>query len=724
MIGADGSPEMVSAQMVTAQFFDVLGVRPIAGRTFALEDETMSRAVVVMSEGFWRRRFAADPTLVGRDITLEAQPVTVIGIMPARFQFAPGLGFDSAVTSPSIWTLLPTPRQGSTGSARGQCAVCRLLQVVGRLKPGVSVEAARADLTAIAEALALRNGANSPRRVTVTLLRDVLIGRDLRLTSLLLLGVVGLTLLLCATNVANLVLARTTVRLRELAIRSTLGAGRRRIFGQLLTESLVLAALGGVLGLGVGAAILRAAPALIPAGLLPGAITLEFDGRVVMFCGVIALVVGGLFGFTAAYHVTGASLSRALASESRSATGRSGRTRRLIVVGEVAIAVVVLCSAGLLLRTLLVVDGFDPGYTAERERLLAIDFAVPALAPGSRYPTREALLQFYDAVEHEVSALPEVRSAAWASTLPLGGSQLGRQSFEIVGETPSRDGRRPQADYQIVSPGYFRTLALPIVSGRAFTERDTGDSIPVCIVNEAFARRYLQGRNPIGMRVSVEILSGSPVVREIVGVARQVKGRPDEVEELVQLYVPARQSPWPEAYLIVRAAEEDGTAMTPTIRRAISRVDKVLPVSNIMTLEQVARAATARHRFRAVIVGTFASLALVLAMVGVFGVLAYSVQQRTREFGVRVALGATTRNVLGLVLGGAARVIGIGLVIGLGLALTFAQAIATFLFGVQPRDLLTFVAATIVLTLTAAIAAAAPALRAARVDPVVAFRTD
>jgi putative ABC transport system permease protein len=720
LIAANGTPETLSSMTVTAGFFDLLGVTPIAGRTFLPSDETELPSAVVLSEGIWRRRFAGDPTLVGQSITLDGRPSTVVGIVPASFQFAPGLAFLSGVSIPNVgvWALLPQPRQAGAGNTRGQCGNCRFLQAAGRLKSGVSIEQARSDLTAIAERLALRNGdTQRPRRVSVTPLREVLIGRDVRLTAILFLGVVGFLLLLCCANVANLVLARTTARTKELAVRSALGAGRRRIVAQLLTESLSLAILGGALGMAVGAAIVAVAPALVPPGLLPPSAPFAFDGRVVTFCAATTLAVGVLFGVAPALQVTGPALMQAVGSESRTATGRTGRFRSALVAAEIAVAVLVLCGAGLLLRTLLVLERFEPGYHAASDTLLTVDFSVPP----SRYPNGESLLQFYDAVEREVAALPGVRNAAWATTLPSGNSQIGYRTFSVVGDASAGDGSQPSADYQIVSPDYFQAMDLPIVAGRPFTGRDRNDNVPVCIVNEAFVSRHMKGRNPIGMRLSIGT-GVSAVVREIVGVARQVKDRPDELEDLVQLYVPNAQDPWPETYLVVRTVDGLSDTLTPAIRTAVARVDNLLPVRNIVTLETVARDATARYRFRAVLVMTFAGLALLLAMVGVFGVLAYSVQQRVREFGVRIALGATTTHVLTLVLGNAARVTAAGAAIGLVLAAVASRSISSFLFGVQPFDPLTYVSVAIVLAVTAAVATAAPALRATRVDPAVTFR--
>jgi putative ABC transport system permease protein len=721
LLGTDGTPEMVSSQIVTPQFFDVFGVAPILGRTFAADDPVVHPNAVVLSEGFWRRRFAADPSIIGRVIPLaEGTALTVIGIVPEDFQFRPGIfrGDDVVAKPVSAWALLPRPRQAAEGAGRGQCGVCRLLQVVGRLKPGVSVDAARADITGLAETLAARNGGRSPRRITMTSMRELLIGRDLRLTSMLFLGVVGFVLLLCCANVANFVLARATVRARELAVRAALGAGRRRILTQLLTEGLILAAAGGVIGLGAAAAVLAAAPSLVPAGLLPSIIDLGIDGRVAAFCAAMTCLVGLMFGLVPAWQATGLSLGYAITSEGRTATGHGVRLRSVLAAAEVAAAVLVLCGAGLLLRTLLAVDSTDQGYRAEGERVLTVDVTLPA----NRYETAASLRQFYDGIEREVGAVPGVRGAGWASSLPLGGSQLGGQGFEIVGDSQARDGERPSADFQIVSHNYFRTLDLPMVAGRAFTAADGADGRPVCIVSEGFVRRYLAGRNPLGVRLRIQT-NRDGATRDIVGVARQVKERPDETEDLMQIYVPNHQVPHTEAYLLVRAAG-DADTLAPDIRRAIARVDKQLAVGTVVTLKGIAREATGRHRFRAQLVLAFAALALLLAMIGVFGALAYTVQQRQREFGVRLALGATTSGVMRLVLGQAGVVIGVGLVVGLALAVAVGRSLSAFLFGVPAIDPLTYGAVALLLASAAAAAAWLPAWRAARVDPAVALFRD
>jgi putative ABC transport system permease protein len=706
MAGADGNAETVTRQWVTAGVFDVLGVTAIAGRTFSADDEAKRPNVVVMSEPFWRTRYNADPSVIGREIRLDGSLWTVIGVLPKDFQL---LG------QTSLWAMRPLvnlpPR------ARGVYA----FQVVGRLKPGVSIAAAETDLAAVAEGLAREfPQTNKGRGVSLEGMHDSLIGSDLRLTSMLFLGVVGFVLLICCANVANLLLARATVRTRELAVRSALGAGRRRIIRPLLTESVVLSLLGGAIGIGVGAAILSVAPSLIPRGLLPATVTLAFDMRVIGFCAVAALVVGLVFGVMPAWRATDFSSAQVITSDSRTTTG-GGTLRGLLVIGEVATAVLLLFGAGLLLRTLVAVDAFDRGFRAESVLSMLVD------PLGSKYPNVQSLQQFFDEVEAEIAAVPGVAGVAWASELPLDFFDSGGLSFEIVGDPPVDENQRPATSLQIVSATYFSALDLPILAGRVFDRGDTRAGVPVCIVNEAFARSF-GGRSPIGQRVALRPTSSpdaKPVVREIVGVARQVKGRPDEAKDFVQLYVPMSQLISDDMFVVVRPKSGRAEALAPAVRAAISRVDKeqLVGVTSVMTLEDIAWAATGRHRFRAVMVVAFAALALVLAMVGVFGMLAYSVQQRVRDIGVRRALGATTNDVLRLVIVNAARVIATGAAIGLALSAVSGRLIETMLFGVRPLDLPTFAFVTIVLAITAALSIAGPAWRASRIDPAVALRS-
>jgi len=705
----DGSIETAERQSTSANFFDVLEVVPIVGRTFKPEDDGPSPRVVLLGEAVWRRRFGADPSIVGRSVRLNGQPYTVVGVVADHVQFS---------RPAEIWTL--SPQFPDVPALRAG----RAFEVVGRLNPGVTIDAAQAEMDAIADRLAREYpDANKGAGVIVEPLRAGIVGSDLQTTSIFLLGVVGFVLLLCCANVANLLLARATARAREIAVRSALGAGRGRLIRQLLTESLVLAALAGTAGIGAGAGILKAAPALIPAGLLPAAVVPAFDVRVVLFGAAAALAVGAVFGVVPAWQATGTWLAGVMSSESRSATARGSRLRNLLVAGEVAAAVLLLCGAGLLLQTLLRLVGGDTGYRANSQSVLTLDFSVPT-GKSSRYPTPEAITQFYDAVARDVSALPEVRRVGWASSLPYGTSELGRWTFDIVGDAPVEARNRPTAEYTTADPGYFRTVDLPIVSGRGFNERDTLRSVPVCLINEAFVRRHFEGRNPIGARLSLTAPPNGPTqVREIVGVARQTSGQPD-APELLQVYVPLAQFPTGDVYMVVQPSAGKAETLTPLVRRVVARFGPDLPVRRDRTLETLSIESTAGYRFRAKMVGTFAALALVLAMVGVFGVLAYTVQQRQREIGVRMALGATSAGVIWLVFREAGRMIAAGAVVGMVLAGFSGRLVTTFLFGVDPLDPLTFASVPLVILFTAIVAAAAPAWRASRINPADAFRCD
>jgi putative ABC transport system permease protein len=697
--------EDVPRHWVTSGFFDALGVKPVAGRFFRLSDDLDRARAVVLTESYWRSRFNADRTLIGRELRLDGAPYTVVGVAP-----------DEAQLFGRTWMWgLSTIERATNRAGYG-------FRVIGRLKPGVTLGAAAADLDAVSAALAQEfPKTNAGRGVTIEPGHDAVVGTDLQRTAVLFLGVVAFVLLICCANVANLLLARSSARMRELAMRTALGADRTRLVRQLLTESLLLAVAGGVCGLALGALILRLAPPLIPQGLLPAAMTLTFDTRVVLFCAVAVLLVGLVFGLAPAWQATAFSPANALAADGRTSTGRGGRLRGALVAAEVATAVLLLFGAGLLLRTVLALDGVDRGYRANSVLTMLVD------PLSSQYPTPEAELQFYDSVAREVTAAPGVASAAWASTLPLGESYAGSISFTVAGDPPPPESRTPTADYQIVSPEYFTTVDLPLVAGRAFDQRDTPKGLKVCIVNEAFVRKHLHGRPAIGQHVELrDSPDAPPAVREIVGVARQVKGRPDESDDLVQVYVPLTQETTGDIFLFVRPSSGSAEALAPTVRAAIGRIDKdqLVSVRSVQTLDDVASDATSRYRFRAQLVIAFAALALVLAMVGVFGVLSYSVEQRTRDFGVRRALGATTGDVMRLVVKSAAGMIALGLATGLTLAVVLGRLIATMLFGVQPLDPATFAAVAAVLAVTAAASAAGPAWRATRVDPIRALRRD
>ena len=445
--------------------------------------------------------------------------------------------------------------------------------------------------------------------------------------------------------------------------------------------------------------------------------------RIVAFCALTSVLVGVVFGLAPAWQATNLSLPALMNSESRTTTNAGGQLRSLLVMSEVAMAVLLLFGAGLLLRTLIAVNSYDRGYRAESVLTLLVD------PLATSYPTPEKLQQFFDQVEAEVRAVPGVQDVAWSTALPLGTSLYGdfALTYQIVGDPIVDEAHKPTTSYQVVSPSYFSALDLPIVKGRGFDGRERRGSPPVCIVNEAFVKA-IGGRDPIGMQVAFKVADSKTDklnVGEIIGVAKQVKWRPDESKDYVQIYVPMAHDLIDDMLMMVRSKTNHAESLAPAVRAAISRIDKeqLVTVANLTTLEDVEWAATGRQRFRAVMVSAFAVLAVVLAMVGVFGILAYSVQQRVRDFGVRRALGATTGDVMRLVVSSAIRVVAIGAAIGLVLAAALGRLIGSMLVGVQPLDFVTFAAVTGVLALMAAVSIAGPAWRAARIDPAQALRT-
>ncbi|HEX5110932.1 MAG TPA: ABC transporter permease [Vicinamibacterales bacterium] len=723
MAGPDGAPEQVLAQMVTAGFFDVFGVTPLVGRTFQASDVTPSPQVVVVGERYWRDRLGADPAAIGRPIVINGRAHDLVGVVPASFQLVPAIDAARARGLAPVWTLF----EPSAGSSR----MSHTLFVFGRLKPGTSLEAAHAEVGAIASRLGeLFPESNKGHGASVLPLREALIGRQVQLTSLLLLGVVGLVLLMCCANVASLLLAQVSRRTRELAVRAALGAGRGRVIAQLLTESLVLASIGGAVAVAVTAALLAAAPSLVPPGILPNAVTLAFDGRVAAVCAATALAVGILFGVAPAWEPARGRFAEA-ASEGR-VTRRSGWLRSGLVSAQIAAAVLVLCGAGLFLRTLIVLQRTDSGARATEVLTGMLQLPLPVPGAPARYPTPDSVRRFYNAVEREVRAIPGVRSVAWGAAMPLDGVWF-MSAFAIAGDPPKPLASRDVVNYQMVSPEYFSTLDVPVVAGRALTSADTGDAPRVGLVSEAFAARYLGGRNPIGTRLELSRMMFRPdparpvesePTMEIIGVVRQVKTSPDETQSTAHVYVPMAQNAWWRASLIVRPDGEDAAALAGPVRAAVARVDPERALARLRTIATIADDATARQRFRALLVGAFAALALMLAMVGVFGVLSQSVQQRMREFGVRIALGASRTNVIGLVVRHAARIAAIGLALGLGLAFMLGRLLASLIFPIAPSDPITYSLAPLVALLTAAVACVAPAWRATRVDPATAFRED
>jgi len=700
-----GGAEKIPGQSVSTTLFDLLGVKPIAGRTFTRDDAAQRSKVVVLSERFWNSHFARDPKLVGSTIKLDGELFTVIGIVPAQFQI---------FYQTDLWTPF-TPKRSAEQRRM------HYLKVIGRLKAGVTLSQANAGMGVVAENIArISPETNKDWGITIEPLRDELVDRDLRVTSSVLAGVAGFVLLLACANVANLLLARGAVRTREIAVRASLGGSRWRIIRQLLTESALLATLGGAAGIGLAWIVLGTAPSFIPEGLVPVSLQLTLDFRVVGFAAVLTIATGLLFGLAPAWHAARTPLGDALRAGGRTATGTAGAFRTTLAAGEIAVAVLLASGAGLLLRTLASLNDVDPGYHATN--VLTMNISLPL----SRYPTPERALKFYQEMESAIRALPGVRDVGLGTNLPLDGWDIG-QGFHVVGQPLSGASNEPAAHYQMVNANYFSALGIPLLKGRTFTERDAGSSKPVCIVNEELVRRYLKGGNPIGTLLRVQAMAPAgpvPVVREIVGVVHQVKIEGlGEKQDNLEIYVPITQNAWYWAAVAVRAAG-DPMALAGSVRAAVARVDKDLPVTRVRTMDEVAGQSIAQPRFRAELVGAFAALASILASVGVFGVLAFAVSQRTREFGIRMALGARSSDVLRLVLRGGLKITAAGLAIGVAAAAALTRFLASLLFGVKPLDPIAFLAAAAMLALLALVACAAPALRAARVDPAVTLRQE
>ena len=698
-------PERIPGQSVTTAFFDMLGVRPVVGRTFTGADASPKPTTVVISERLWKRRLAGAADIVGRTIVLDSEPFTVVGVVPASFE----LLYPSELWTPYLPRRTPEQRR------------MHYMQVIARLKPSATIEQARGNMEDVARRIAAASpSTNAGWSVTTEPLKQALVGADLHAMAIALAAIVAFVLLTVCANVANLLLARGVGRTREIAVRTALGGSRGRIVRQLLTENLALALAGGAAGWGLAWAFVRAAPSLMPPGTLPQGIALAVDARLAAFGVAITIATALAFGLAPAWHSARVPTAEALAGGGRSATGAARGFRAALASLEVAVAVVLVSGATLLVQTVTSLRRVDPGFAAPNVLTMYVS------PPLSRYATPESALEFYMAAKREIETLPGVRAVAIGGSLPLDGWDIG-QGFEIAGEPPVDRANRPSAHYQIVGAEYFDVLGIPLLQGRAFTEHDRAGAAPVCIVNEEFVRRYLRGRNPIGARVGVSAMDPAgprTVVREVVGVSRQVKVEgPGEKENALEIYVPVTQNPWYTASIAVKAAG-DPTALAAAIRAAVARADGELPITRMRTMDDVAAEAIAEPRFRAGLVGLFALLALALAAAGVFGVLAFAVNQRLREFGIRLALGARPSDVARLVIGSALRIIGAGVAAGTIAAAVVGRVLTVLLFGVRPLDPVALAAPAALLVFVALAACAAPAIRAVRVDPVVSLRVE
>lgn len=687
---------------VSSGFFRVLGVAPLLGREFSAdEDQLGGPQVAILSYGYWQRRFGGDPSVVGRAITLDGAPYTVVGVMPSGFQTQP---------EADVWsTVAQVSRTIGNGSN---------LNLVGRLMPGLSLARAQAEFEPTVAAFCEAFKDRLPRQARFELYpHRQLIVTDLRTPVRVLFGAIGFVLLIACANVAALVLGRATERGRELAVRVALGASRARVVRQLLTESVLLALVGGAVGLGLARWGLDLLLSFLPPDLRSIAISL--DWWAVAFTFGLSLATGIAFGLLPAWHVAGSDTHDALREGSGRTTASVGRSRvrNALVIGEMALSVVLLIGAGLLIRTVGNLLRTDPGF--DPQRVLSAEIWLN----GVGYDSTAQISAYYQRLTARLATIPGVQAAAVVEAgLPLGTG--GNQYLVIEGLA---DGA--SVDYRTVTPGYFQALGIRLERGRAFTGGDVQGADPVAVVNESFARRYLSGRDAVGRTVSFE--GGKGVPRRIVGVAADVKsfiGAPTPPT----VFLPSAQTPasytrvfggWFPTHVVVRTTGDPG-ALAAGVTAAIHEIDPRVPVGRVRALQEVLTESVAFQRFEMLLLSAFAALALVLSAVGIYGVMSYLVSQRTHEIGVRVALGAVPRDVLWLVLGRGLALAATGAAFGLLGAAALTRILKSQLYGVQSSDPTTFAAVTVALGLVALIACVVPARRATRVDPVVALRTE
>ncbi|HSE23835.1 MAG TPA: ABC transporter permease [Pyrinomonadaceae bacterium] len=707
----EGEPEELSVQFATPELFKILGVDPILGRPLVSEDAAAKSSVAVLSYGLWQRRFGARPDIVGQSITLNGVPFLVVGVMPPSFQFhikqRSGTG-----RPPELWSVL-SMRTGALANDRG-----RFLSVVGRLKPGISVDQANAELRTIATRLS----AEAPQfnfnyGAEVLPLREQFFG-NIRRSLWLLLGAVGFVLLIACANVANLLLSLATSREKEIALRAALGASRLRVVRQLLTESLMLAIFSSLMGLGFAWLGIKALIAISPKDLVSLQDT-NLNLKVLLWTLGVSVLTGIVFGLAPALHVTRLDLNNALKEGGKGETGQAGGSRKLrslLVVSEIALAVVLLASAGLLIKSFIRLQEVDRGFNSANVMTMVVRL------PEAKYKEDQQVVDFFRQALDHITALPEVRAAGVINYLPFYGGLGSATGFTIDGQPVPAPGQEPTTDVRVADPGYFKTLEIPLLRGRQFSDTENREAKHVVLINEALARKYFPGEDPIGKRIDVGMFEG-PNPTEIIGVVGNVR-----YETLIDSFEPAVYFPHPElAYsfmtFVVRT-EGNPNAIAPALQREIRTLDPNQPVSDVRTMEQVMSDTFSRARFNTLLLALFAALATLLSAVGIFGVMNYSVALRTREIGLRVAIGAQPRQVLLLILRQGLVLTIVGVVIGLLAALALTRLLSGLLFGVAAVDPPTFATISVLLIAVSLVACYLPARRAMKIDPLLALRSD
>jgi predicted permease len=712
-----GDPERISGSSVSSSFFDVLGTRPLLGDPF--HAGRADARDVVISYALWQRRFGGDPSIVGKTIVVNGTSRTVKAVMPREFEWPAITALPGAFDGPEMWVpagVRDIPRTPSDDPTQDLSANRRsgYLRAVARLRDGVPLAQARQEAGAIAARIAARYPVeDSGRGATVITLRDQLFG-PVRAPMLVLLGAVGFVLAIACANIASLLLGRSAARRREIAVRLALGARRSRIVRQLLTESTVLAFVSAVAGLLAAKIALGWLTAASPAGVR-GIEHAQLEARVLAFTLVLAVVTGLLCGIVPALQTSASRVVEDLneGSTRASSGARAGRTRDVLVGLEIAVALVLLIGAGLLLRSFSALSRVDTGIAVER--LLTFDLFLS----GARAEYQRTQVLFYNDVVREISALPGVVSASAAVTLPIGGDDFAA-GVTIEGRPEVKPADQPRAGMQIVMPGYFGTMGIPMRAGRDFTASDTRDAPPVVMVNETFARQHWPGDDPIGRRLKIGRGTGPWLT--VVGVVGDIRHMGPKQPPRPEFYQPFTQNSFPFMAFVVRTHGEP-TAMTPAIRAAVATLDPAQPISGVNTMEAHLERALSQPKFMSTLVAVFGSLALVLAVVGIYGVMAYSVAQRAREIAIRAALGARRADVMRLILGKALWLAGTGIVAGIAVSVALSKFLTGLLYGVAPTDAPTYVGVAIVLAFVALVAAAIPALRATRIDGAQVLRT-